>query len=302
MDQDTRAWKTDLIEASFLPRVANHILRIPLPTSPQEDKFCWSEVRSGTYNVKFGYHVALQMLREEAFEDNAHPTPPTFNWKKLWALPCQPKQLHFTWRLLRGTLPVRHNLIKRGVHCGTRCAWCENNAETEDHLFRDCSWAADAWAQSPLKLIVQTLPSGPLSNWINDLITTGPEETICLFIAVCHGLWFARNKFFFEDREVPLQSIFSKALESIKLPCCGADRQQPVPSSNSAQDHISVAPPMGWYKINVDAALKDCGNWGIGIVVRDSDGFVIAAASRKLETLEDVTLAEEMGLRSDSAG
>ncbi|KAJ1433391.1 Reverse transcriptase-like [Sesbania bispinosa] len=39
------------------------------------------------------------------------------------------------------------------------------------------------------------------------------------------------------------------------------------------------------------------GNWGIGIVARDSDGFVIVAATRIIETLVDVTLAEAMGLR-----
>ncbi|KAJ1435953.1 Ribonuclease H-like superfamily [Sesbania bispinosa] len=237
------------------------------------------------------------MLREEDNKNNNHHLPPNFNWKKLWALPCQPKQLHFMWRLLQGTLPVRNNLIKRGIDCDARCAWCGLCNETKDHLFRDCVWATNAWAQSPLKLIVQSLPSGPFSKWINDLISSGPEEKTCLFIVVCHGIWYARNKKIFEDHEVPLQRVFTKAAESIRYNGQWGATQRSVTSTNPIHDNHWVAPPMGWYKINCDAALADVGDWGIGIIVRDSEGFVIAAASRKVETLGDATLTEAMGLR-----
>ncbi|KAJ1383289.1 Reverse transcriptase-like [Sesbania bispinosa] len=128
-------------------------------------------------------------------------------------------------------------------------------------------------------------------------LSSGPEETTCLFIVVCHGLWFARNKKNFEDREVPLPSIFSKACESIIKPGPGVERQLLILDSNSIQDHNWVAPPTGWYKLNCDVAMADAGNWGIGIVARDSDGFVIAAASRTIETLVDVSLVEAMRLR-----
>ncbi|KAJ1402971.1 Reverse transcriptase zinc-binding domain [Sesbania bispinosa] len=159
------------------------------------------------------------------------------------------------WRLLHDTLPVRSNLIKRGVQCDTRCAWCGLHVETVDHLFKECLWVVDAWAQSPLKIPACSLSSGCFSTWIIDLIVQGPEEKAALMVAIFHGFWFARNKKVFEGREVPLHCIFSKA------------------------------------------SKVDDGNWGIGIVARDSDGIVIAAATRTIETLVNVPLAEAMGLR-----
>ncbi|KAJ1380429.1 Ribonuclease H-like superfamily [Sesbania bispinosa] len=299
INQDEPSWKADLVESSFLPIDAAHILRFPLPSTSQEDKFCWTGVKCGIYSVRSGYYVALQTINDEAHDVHIRPSPPNFNWKKLWELPCQPKHLHFMWRLLQGTLPVRNNLIKRGIQCDTRCPWCGINDETKDHLFRDCTWAVEAWAQSPLKLVVRSLPGGPLSLWINDLLSNGPEDRTCLFIAVCYGLWFARNKKIFEDKEIPLQNIFSKACESILNNATGVRCQLPVGNSSPEQCHNWEAPPQGWYKLNRDAAMVDAGNWGIGIVARDHEGFVIAATSRKIETLADVTFAEAMGLRME---
>ncbi|KAJ1391073.1 Ribonuclease H-like superfamily [Sesbania bispinosa] len=184
-----------------------------------------------------------------------------------------------------------------GVQCDPRCVWCEENVETEDHLFRDCAWTVAAWAQSPLKLQVQTLPLGSFRNWIDAIISSGPVETVCLFIALCHGFWFARNKKIFEGKEVLLQSIFSKACKAIPHHPHYATKSRPeslMPNQKETKWH---APPLGWYKLNCDAAKSTNGHWGIGIVARDSDGVVIAAATRSLDTFEDPTLAEVMGLR-----
>ncbi|KAJ1400517.1 Ribonuclease H-like superfamily [Sesbania bispinosa] len=260
IDHNLCCWKTDTILHSFLPIEATQILRIPIPATTQEDKFCWGEVSNGIYTVKSGYYLALKQIRAEECGLNDHPSLPNFHWKKLWSLPCQPKQIHFMWRLLHSTLPLRSNLIKRGVQCDPRCVWCEENAETEDHLFRDCAWTAVAWAQSPLKLQVQTLPLGSFRDWIDAMISSGPVETVCLFIALCHGFW----------------------PESL------------MPNQQEIKWH---APPLGWYKLNCDAAKSTNGHWGIGIVARDSDGVVIAAATRSLDTFDDPTLAEAMGLR-----
>ncbi|KAJ1401647.1 Reverse transcriptase zinc-binding domain [Sesbania bispinosa] len=164
------------------------------------------------------------------------------------------------WRLLHDTLPVRSNLVKRGVQCDTRCAWCGLNDETVDHLFKECPWAVDAWDQSPLKIPVRSLPTGCFRMWINDLIAQGPEEKVALVVAVCHGLWFARNKKAFEGREVPVHSIFSKACESTIKKNPNKKSQQPETYPTSNQLNSWAAPSPGWYKVNCDAAKVDDGN------------------------------------------
>ncbi|KAJ1407560.1 RNA exonuclease 1-like, exonuclease domain, partial [Sesbania bispinosa] len=61
---------------------ANQILRIPLAINYKDDVFCWAGVSNGIYNVRSGYHVALNTLREESQTTTDVSLPPNFNWKK----------------------------------------------------------------------------------------------------------------------------------------------------------------------------------------------------------------------------
>ncbi|KAJ1394037.1 Reverse transcriptase zinc-binding domain [Sesbania bispinosa] len=56
---------------------------------------------------------------------------PEFNWKKLWSILSQPKFLHFIWRLMHNSLPVKANLLRRGIHCEPLCPCCSDDLETE---------------------------------------------------------------------------------------------------------------------------------------------------------------------------
>ncbi|KAJ1391634.1 Ribonuclease H-like superfamily [Sesbania bispinosa] len=201
------------------------------------------------------------------------------------------------WRFLQGTLPVRSNLIRRGINCDTRCIWCGDNSETDDHLFRDCPRAVSTWAQSSLKLQVQSLPIGPFRNWFHDHILCCDVERERLFVAICYGQWFARNKRIFEDREIPIHRILSKAYESLAFSSLPISRVGTTSPNSSTHGQHWEAPHDGIIKINSDAAMGLDGNWGIGIVARDSEGFVLAAASRKINTIADVSTAEVLGIR-----
>lgn len=52
----------------------------------------------------------------------------------------------FSWRLANGRLPTRVNLDRRGIHLdSTRCPCCDQDLETETHIFLNCHVAADLW-------------------------------------------------------------------------------------------------------------------------------------------------------------
>ncbi|KAJ1387929.1 Reverse transcriptase zinc-binding domain [Sesbania bispinosa] len=121
-----------------------------------EDCFCWGSQTNGLYSVKTGYHFALKELSQQAADPNSSRTPHDLHWKKLWSIPTQPKFKHFMWRLMSSSLPVRVNLGRRGILVPQLCPWCDTEPETEFHLFRDCSWTKNAWANSPLGALVPT--------------------------------------------------------------------------------------------------------------------------------------------------
>ncbi|XP_071700330.1 uncharacterized protein [Rutidosis leptorrhynchoides] len=52
----------------------------------------------------------------------------------------------FIWRLIRGRLPVRVELDKRGIDLNSvRCPLCDDDVETLDHAFIFCKYAMDVW-------------------------------------------------------------------------------------------------------------------------------------------------------------
>lgn len=51
------------------------------------------------------------------------------------------------------------------------------------------------------------------------------------------------------------------------------------------------------FKLNVDASLSDNGECGIGAVIRNEDGHVLAATTWKHHCMQDQTLVEVAGVR-----
>ncbi|GKC38147.1 RNA-directed DNA polymerase, eukaryota, reverse transcriptase zinc-binding domain protein [Tanacetum coccineum] len=72
------------------------------------------------------------------------PSSPT-RWNKI-----APAKINInSWRVLNGRLPTRINLDRRGVDLDyMRCPLCDEDVETEDHLFVSCKIAADTWKES----------------------------------------------------------------------------------------------------------------------------------------------------------
>ncbi|XP_015383105.1 uncharacterized protein LOC107175839 [Citrus sinensis] len=115
-----------------------------------------------------------------------------------------------------------------------------------------------------------------------------------LLVACFWSIWHARNLFLFEGKKAdPLVSM-AKAeavLDSYK--------RVKIPSSSHLESKITVKqqrwkpPPQGWIKINVNAATKiEKQVAGLGIVLRDFNGSVVAAAVKPSKFYGDIIFAE----------
>ncbi|GKE58817.1 RNA-directed DNA polymerase, eukaryota, reverse transcriptase zinc-binding domain protein, partial [Tanacetum coccineum] len=71
------------------------------------------------------------------------PSSPT-RWNKI-----APAKINInSWRVLNKRLPTRINLYRRGVDLDSiRCLICDEDVETEDHVFVSCKIAADTWKE-----------------------------------------------------------------------------------------------------------------------------------------------------------
>lgn len=59
-------------------------------------------------------------------------------------------------------LPVKRNLVQRGIRCDPLCPRCGNHIESISHTFMQCSWVQRVWFASPLTLNFQNLDPDPL--------------------------------------------------------------------------------------------------------------------------------------------
>ena len=59
-----------------------------------------------------------------------------------------------------------------------------------------------------------------------------------------------------------------------------------------------VPPPQGWFKANVDGAIfKETNEVGIGVVVHDNQGWVLAALTEKVDGAQDAEVIEALAIR-----
>ena len=75
-------------------------------------------------------------------------------WRDIWNLKVPPKLCHFIWKGCRNILAVRQNLQQAGIRLENTCPFCEEEVETQFHIFFRCPFARAFWFGSPLQLDV----------------------------------------------------------------------------------------------------------------------------------------------------
>ena len=111
-----------------------------------------------------------------------------------------------------------------------------------------------------------------------------------LFAAMAWSIWYQRNKFRLQDNPLPLHNIAGfaknylgefKGLDRLCPHCCRSILRRWLP------------PTTGFVKTNYDDAMfRESDNAGIGVVIRDSEGQVLAALSEQLVKTPSVEILE----------
>ena len=134
-------------------------------------------------------------------------------WKWLWNLSLPPKVKLFTWRLIKGLLPTRADLIRRKITTDGICQHCGNSMETTEHLFRDCEWSMHFWYSSCLRVNIKENESRHnLADWIFKIKSQLPSEGTSLFFTFLWYIWYARNVLVHEKKIIQIMDCHRKAL------------------------------------------------------------------------------------------
>ena len=306
IDNDTRWWKVEVVRSIFLPSEASTILKIPLNYNLLEDSLIWLGNKRGVFTVKSAYHITSNLVDSSEDGECSSSDSKTLLWKRIWSQKVPQKLKIFAWRTCVNGLPTMFNLSHRGIHCSSFCPLCDKAIESTAHALFLCDHAKLSWAQWHNCLVEVTSSSSEPIDIALDIIDKGSPSDLELFFTVAWSIWWNHNQVVHEDSGTPPSQVWEMAnifLGEYK-DACSLPIFSPAPAPTTWQ-----APPLGFFKINVDGAALDDGKPScIGVVIHDCRGFLIAASNKILPTpisveiteatalQEGVLLASEMGI------
>ncbi|XP_058748529.1 uncharacterized protein LOC131621495 [Vicia villosa] len=150
IDPDQRQWRKDLVLSAFNDYEANQILSISISYRLPEDKLIWYDEKNVSYYVKFAYH----RIRKEKERLEARPSGKNRStlWKEIWKVQLPNNAKNFLRRLIKGILPIRANLQKRGTRIDITCPHCYSSAKTESYMFLYYHITKLVWFAPPMGL------------------------------------------------------------------------------------------------------------------------------------------------------
>jgi hypothetical protein len=177
-----------------------------------------------------------------------------------------------------------------------------------EHTFMHCLHATKIWFGSKMGVIFDHRHTS-ISYWIRHALNSLNEEDLIYMAAVLYGIWFARNRKVFEDKDIEEERVILNAAKSINE-YQNSTRSEDFKSHNTRHSRSSNLrqrqrsttnnywnkPNEGFIKINCDANLSREGRWGLGAIARDSDDSFLAAATWESPGSGDSALAEVVAL------
>ncbi|KAK3205111.1 hypothetical protein Dsin_019157 [Dipteronia sinensis] len=286
------SWNDVLVRQSFSKEDAEAILTSRMGI---HDSLLWHYDKSGTYSVKSGYWFAKNM---DSNPSCSGLNPSVSWWKFLWRL-CLPTKIKiFIWKACNDWIPTNVNLAVHGVKVEKFCPFCRRKAETSLHALWGCSFLNGIRSGSGIGADGKVLDSASFLDFVlycRDINEIHKLEILCVD---WWRIWFRTNKWVPSRSLVNVGGILNCAeifIQDIQI----ANRREGGPSVHRLPSKWLV-PPVVVFKINSDAALRDRGKVsGIGVVIRDWNGHVMASLCQNVRGVLQPQVLEAMAILHD---
>lgn len=177
--------------------------------------------------------------------------------------------------------------------CST-CQQCKAQFESVLHALWTCPSLRQVWDVDFGWVDRQKTSMGSFQNLV-ELIMQEPLK-LELFTTTAWFLWSRRNKLRLNEDALPLNRVVSEAKRYLSL------HQQPVSNLPKNQSHVRETkwkpPEFNCFKTNFDGAMfTNIGEAGLGVVIRNHAGEIIAALSEKIPQPPSITCLELLAAR-----
>lgn len=171
------------------------------PSKDEADRWKWEHSSNGVYQCNIAYKLLMQQ---------AHPTSSVATRKKtffnLWYCFAPRRAKAVIWKMLKGRLATKDNLIIRGlshVVGSPTCKLCDSDDESLVHLFFHCSFARELWSRfyqwTRTTIAAQDTSIGHLLQHIAIFGFDKTKRKIVdtLWCGLTWSIWNVRNNFIF---------------------------------------------------------------------------------------------------------
>ena len=191
--------------------------------------------------------------------------------------------MFFAWKASCDILASNQNLTKRKITENGVCDLCGKEKESTCHLLWFYDHAKEVWCNSKLSLPFEISESWKFIDVLENLqrnehLRPGLLEQVTM---VCWGIWKNRNDLQVGGKGKAGRTILRNAMNLV------ADYQN---ANGTKTRHLRntpataswLPPSHGYYKVNIDGAVfSKRKQAGAGVVIKDSEGEVIAALSKR---------------------
>ena len=206
-------WKDFLVDSIFFPFEASIIKAIPLSIRRPEDTLIWTNNRSRRFSIRSAYFLQLEIGKQSnvSLATTSNPTKIHFFWKGIWSSIIPPKIKSFIWRACNDSLPTRTKLFDRKISNSFSCALCNDEAETNSHLFLECSFTQSLWMQTHFwngLQLPQQINFIDVVEVVLKILNSLDFDTLCI---ACWMIWNYRNKLIFENKTPSSKDLWARA-------------------------------------------------------------------------------------------
>jgi hypothetical protein len=208
---------------------------------------------------------------------------PIHFWKSLWKLNLNDRLKLFLWKIAWNILPTKDRLSQFfPINSDHSCPLCKVETDFMHHLFFNCVFAKVAWRHSFWPLDSAAFSFTSMVDWINIIISPGcslgiphvDHHNFQIFASMaCDILWFYRNKVLHDGLSFDAHSV------SVHINKISLEHFQAWQSKSSIPMEKWTSPPLNWFKINFDIAIRDSFS-AQAAVCRDSNGQIIHMISQ----------------------
>jgi hypothetical protein len=297
-DQESGGWNLALIREVFMEEEADVICNLPRSKYHRGDTLIWRCTPNGSFTVRSAYYLE-KSRHEQRLGEGSVKSGFELIWKMVWSLQIPNASKVFLWRACSNILPTKDNLVKKGVLKEDSCIFCGKDKETVLHILWDCPSSQDVWGVSARNIQKSCTDFRSFMEVMEYLMDRCNKEELGLFAVTAKKIWARRNAVIHEEDFQHPNILVREAREALEL-ASGQENEDTgttTPSINVVETQVKWRPPpFGCYKLNWDVAL-DFQNklMGIGVVVRDHQGEIMAALRRRVTCSPAPIQAESAG-------